>query len=125
MTSHEQAVEAKRSLRTLLSGPDWLRGVGVTSSPDGGYAILVLVDAVTDGVTSKVPADHEGVTVLVRAVGDVEAQTREVGETGAPPQLESLTESAVAIRERLGWSSTAAEQAGHNLETNIEDIADG
>lgn len=73
MKTHEQALRAKETLRSAIGRPEWLRGIGVSFAPEGGYCVKVNVQALTDEVRRLVPEEVDGVQVRFEAVGDIKA----------------------------------------------------
>ena len=77
MATLEQAELAKAALMTVVvpdkeHPPSWLRGIGVTAA-HGGHAVLVNVGEMT-GEAAALPAEVDGVPVVVTVVGDIVAQ---------------------------------------------------
>lgn len=71
-----EAEAALHSIRVRLDRPPWGRGVGITSAPGGGDAILIKVQRLEHvPIARMIVGDRvNGVPVRYEAVGDVETQ---------------------------------------------------
>ena len=71
MKTQEEAWAAKTAFRNLFGGSPWLRGVGVGYEEALGYTVRVNVYSEAD--KRNVPAEINGVAIVVCVVGKIRA----------------------------------------------------
>jgi hypothetical protein len=69
MIKMERAVLAQDKLGAKIASESWLRGIAIVADQHGSHFLRVNVEAVSDAVTSAVPAEVDGVPVVVEVVG--------------------------------------------------------
>lgn len=70
MINLKQASEAQDKLGPKLMVEPWFRGIAVLADDAGSHYLKVNVEAVTEAVRAKLPADVDGVPIRIDAIGD-------------------------------------------------------